>query len=108
MENNNPNYVYDNVIQINDADASRKFIANVFMWMFVALGVSAFCAFMFNQDQALMRFNSRPCNQWPNRIRFVSHVFAACICLDYAFWLKPHFLRGISPYICCLCSSNRH
>jgi FtsH-binding integral membrane protein len=53
MENNNPNYVYENVIQLNDADASRKFIANVFMWMFVALGVSALCAFLFNSEESL-------------------------------------------------------
>ncbi|MEO8885742.1 MAG: Bax inhibitor-1/YccA family protein [Mucilaginibacter sp.] len=53
MENNTSNYVYDNVIQINDADASRKFIANVFLWMFVALGLSAFCAYFFAHDPSL-------------------------------------------------------
>ncbi|MDF2430802.1 MAG: uncharacterized protein JWP44_433 [Mucilaginibacter sp.] len=53
MENNKPDYVYDNVFQINDADASRKFLANVFMWMFVALGVSALCAFSFDSNLAL-------------------------------------------------------
>jgi FtsH-binding integral membrane protein len=47
MESNNPNYVYDNVIQLNDADTTRKFLANVFMWMFVALGISALCAYVF-------------------------------------------------------------
>ena len=31
--NNNPDYAYQNVVQINDSDASRKFIANVFLWM---------------------------------------------------------------------------
>lgn len=53
MENNNPNYVYDNVIQVNEADASRKFLANVFLWMFVALGISAICAFLFANDPSL-------------------------------------------------------
>jgi uncharacterized protein len=53
MENNRPDYVYDNVIQINDADASRKFLANVFMWMFVALGVSALLAYSFSSNDAL-------------------------------------------------------
>lgn len=53
MENNNPNYVYENVMQINDADASRKFLANVFLWMFVALGVSAICAYLFASDASL-------------------------------------------------------
>ncbi|MES2427963.1 MAG: Bax inhibitor-1/YccA family protein [Bacteroidota bacterium] len=53
MENNNPNYVYNNVTQINDADTSRKFLANVFLWMFVALGISAFCAYLFANDPSL-------------------------------------------------------
>ncbi|MCO5947173.1 Bax inhibitor-1/YccA family protein [Mucilaginibacter flavidus] len=53
MEINNPNYDFNNVIQINDTDASRKFLASVFMWMFVALGVSAGIAYLFNADQGL-------------------------------------------------------
>jgi FtsH-binding integral membrane protein len=52
MENNRPDYVYENVIQLNDADASRKFLANVFMWMFVALGISALCAYVFANTPA--------------------------------------------------------
>jgi FtsH-binding integral membrane protein len=55
MENNKPDYVYDNVIQIEDTEASRKFLANVFMWMFVALGVSAICAFIFANNPAFLR-----------------------------------------------------
>src|ERR1700760_2382812 len=47
MESNNQDYRYDNVIQINEADSTRKFLANVFMWMFVALGVSAAFAYLF-------------------------------------------------------------
>jgi FtsH-binding integral membrane protein len=54
MENNNPNYVYENVIQINDDDASRKYLAKVFTWMFVALGISAGVAFEFFLNQGLM------------------------------------------------------
>src|SRR5882757_4553327 len=54
MENNNPNYVYENVIQINETDASRKYLAKVFAWMFVALGISAFVAFEFFLNQSLM------------------------------------------------------
>jgi FtsH-binding integral membrane protein len=54
MENNRPDYVYDNVMQINDADASRKFLANVFMWMFVALGISALCAYVFANSPAFL------------------------------------------------------
>ncbi len=54
MENNKPDYIYDNVIQLNDADASRKFLANVFMWMFVALGISAAFAFVFANSPSLV------------------------------------------------------
>lgn len=54
MENNNPDYVYQNVIQLDDsADASRKYLAKVFAWMFVALGISAFCAFEFYANRSL-------------------------------------------------------
>ncbi|GAA3993262.1 Bax inhibitor-1/YccA family protein [Mucilaginibacter dorajii] len=53
METKDSEYVYKNVIQLTDQDASRKFIANVFLWMFVALGLSAFCAFMFAHNEAL-------------------------------------------------------
>ncbi|MDR3696179.1 Bax inhibitor-1/YccA family protein [Mucilaginibacter sp.] len=54
MEINKPDYVYDNIVQINDTDASRKFLANVFMWMFVALGVSALSAYVFANTPSLL------------------------------------------------------
>jgi len=47
MENKNPDYTYQNVIQIEDTESSRKFMAGVFLWMFVALGVSAAFAYAF-------------------------------------------------------------
>ncbi|MGN6181426.1 MAG: Bax inhibitor-1/YccA family protein [Mucilaginibacter sp.] len=55
MENNNPDYVYQNVIQLDDASASRKFIAKVFTWMFAALGISAFCAYLFANNSSLLQ-----------------------------------------------------
>ncbi|BAU55588.1 Bax inhibitor-1/YccA family protein [Mucilaginibacter gotjawali] len=54
MEINKPDYVYDNIVQINDTDASRRFLANVFMWMFVALGVSALSAYVFANTPSLL------------------------------------------------------
>jgi len=54
MENNNTDYVYSNVTQLDEADASRKYLANVFLWMFVALGVSAFCAYDFANTPSLL------------------------------------------------------
>lgn len=53
-------YVYDNVIQVNEGDASRKFIANVFLWMFVALGISAGLAYFFATDQSLFQLLRNP------------------------------------------------
>jgi|ERR1700754_3075941 len=60
MEIKDPEYVYKNVIQLNEADASRKFIANVFLWMFVALGLSAVCAFLFSQNPGLSQMLRNP------------------------------------------------
>jgi len=55
MENNNPNYVYNNIVQVDDSEvASRKYLAKVFAWMFVALGISAFVAFEFFLNRSLM------------------------------------------------------
>ncbi|WP_374948743.1 Bax inhibitor-1/YccA family protein [Mucilaginibacter sp.] len=47
METKTHDYVYENVSYVENAEASRKFIANVFMWMFVALGLSAVCSYIF-------------------------------------------------------------
>lgn len=55
MENNKTDYAYNNIVQLNDADTSRKFIANVFMWMFVALGISALSAYVFANTPALLQ-----------------------------------------------------
>jgi FtsH-binding integral membrane protein len=60
MENNRSNYVYDNVIQIDDADSSRKYLAKVFTWMFIALGISALFAFEFFINPVLMRLIVNP------------------------------------------------
>jgi len=54
MENNNPNYVYNNVMQLDEADASRKYLGKVFAWMFIALGISAFVAYEFFINASLM------------------------------------------------------
>jgi FtsH-binding integral membrane protein len=54
MENNSSDYVYQNVSQITDADSSRKYLAKVFTWMFIALGVSAFIAYTFFNNLGLM------------------------------------------------------
>lgn len=40
-------YQYKDVIHIEDPAASRRFMANVFAWMFAGLGISAGTAFLF-------------------------------------------------------------
>jgi FtsH-binding integral membrane protein len=55
MENQNQDYVYKNVVQIEDADQSRRFIASVFLWMFVALGISSLAAYSFATTPALLQ-----------------------------------------------------
>jgi FtsH-binding integral membrane protein len=55
MENQTPDYTYQNVIQVDDASASRKYLANVFIWMFIALGISALTAFEFYSNKDLFR-----------------------------------------------------
>ena len=61
MENQNPDYTYKNVIQIEDADSSRKFMAGVFTWMFVALGISAAFAYAFSHTSLItLLFEATP------------------------------------------------
>jgi FtsH-binding integral membrane protein len=54
METKDPEYVYKNVIQLTEDDASRKYLGKVFAWMFIALGISAFFAFEFFINPSLM------------------------------------------------------
>ncbi len=55
METNNPDYTYKNVIQLQDEKSNtQKFMGSVFLWMFVALGISATCAYFFATDASLL------------------------------------------------------
>lgn len=54
MENKVTDYSYQNVIQLDDTTASRKFIAKVFAWMFVALGISSAFAWVFANTPSLI------------------------------------------------------
>jgi FtsH-binding integral membrane protein len=60
METKTTDYVYDNVSYIENAEASRKFIANVFLWMFVALGLSALCTYIFAFNPSLSALLRNP------------------------------------------------
>src|SRR5476651_2458676 len=55
METKGPDYAYKSVIQLDDAQTtSRKYLANVFLWMFAALIISALCAFEFATNLSLL------------------------------------------------------
>lgn len=61
MENQKTSYTYNNVIQLDDSEAaSRKYLANVFLWMFIALGISAFTAYEFYINANLMNLIVNP------------------------------------------------
>jgi len=59
---NEVNYKYDSVVQIDETASVRKFMANVFMWMFVALALSSVCAYEFSINQPLKDFLYAPEN----------------------------------------------
>jgi len=61
METRNTDYDYKNVIQLSGTEeTTRKFMASVFLWMFVALGISAGFAYYFAHDQSLMELLINP------------------------------------------------
>jgi uncharacterized protein len=79
MESNNPNYVYDSVVQLDDSTtASRKYLAKVFAWMFVALGISAFCALEFYLTPSLMSLIVDPATHGFTGLGYVA-VFAQVV-----------------------------
>jgi FtsH-binding integral membrane protein len=62
MDNNKLNYTYDNIIQVEDEStiASRRFLAGVFSWMFVALLVSAAVSYLFTTNLSLLQLIVNP------------------------------------------------
>jgi FtsH-binding integral membrane protein len=88
MENQNPDYVYKNVIQIEDADQSRKFIANVFLWMFVALGVSAGFAYAFDSNEALKALIQDPTTHGLTALGLVAMISPLAFILIISFGLN--------------------
>ncbi|MFA5245307.1 MAG: Bax inhibitor-1/YccA family protein [Pedobacter sp.] len=47
-------YSSEPIIQREGGITSRNFLPNVFLWMFIALGLSAACAWSFSSDPALL------------------------------------------------------
>jgi FtsH-binding integral membrane protein len=61
METQKRGYDFENVIQLSGTEeTTRKFMANVFMWMFVALGISAGLSYLFSHDQSLLQLLFNP------------------------------------------------
>jgi len=61
MESNKSDYTYQSVFQVDDSEtSSRKYLAKVFAWMFIALGISAFVAFEFFLNNSLMALLVQP------------------------------------------------
>ncbi len=54
MDNNSLDYQYHNVVQLEDAVNTKRFMANVFAWMFLALAISGAFAYYFANDPALL------------------------------------------------------
>lgn len=61
MEIQKREYDFKNAVQLDGTeDSTRKFMANVFMWMFVALAISAVAAYLFSHDQSLSQLVFNP------------------------------------------------
>jgi FtsH-binding integral membrane protein len=96
MENQNQDYNYNNVIQIEDADQSRKFIANVFMWMFVALGISSLAAYSFASSPALLQMLFNPATRQPTALFYVAMFSPLAFVLLIRFGLNRISYVGLS------------
>ncbi|MFI5157251.1 MAG: Bax inhibitor-1 family protein [Sphingobacteriales bacterium] len=91
MESNNPNYTYDSVVQLDDSEtASRKYLAKVFAWMFVALGISAFFALEFYSNSALTSAILVPATDGTGYVGFTGLGYI-CVFAPLAFSLVMSF-----------------
>ncbi|MEO6818900.1 MAG: Bax inhibitor-1/YccA family protein [Ginsengibacter sp.] len=56
LRNQDTNITNINYIPIGEKTASRSFLSNVFLWMFIALGVSALFAWQFSSNMEWMSY----------------------------------------------------
>jgi len=96
MENQNPDYVYKNVVQIEDADQSRKFIAGVFSWMFVALGISSIAAYLFANTPALLQLLFDPATGQASILFYVAMFSPLAFVLIMSFGVNRISYLGLS------------
>jgi FtsH-binding integral membrane protein len=96
MENQNTDYTYQNVVQIEDTDQSRKFIANVFVWMFVALGISTLLAYAFAGNQALKDILINPATGQTTGVAFIAMLSPLAFVLIMSFGINKISYLGLS------------
>jgi len=96
MENQTPDYTYKNVIQIEDADQSRKFIAGVFSWMFVALGISSIAAYLFANTPALLQLLFDQATSQPTILFWVAMFSPFAFVLIMSFGINRISYLGLS------------
>ncbi|MDB5134557.1 MAG: Inner rane protein YbhL [Mucilaginibacter sp.] len=94
MENQLPDYT--NVIQIDEVDSSRKFLANVFLWMFVALGISSALAYTFANDQALKDLLINPATGQTTGLAFIAMLSPLAFVLIMSFGINKISYVGLS------------
>ena len=96
MENQNQDYTYQNVVQIEDADQSRKFIAGVFSWMFVALGISSIAAYLFANTPALLQLLFDEATRQPTFLFYVAMFSPFAFVLIMSFGINRISYLGLS------------
>ena len=96
MENQNPDYAYQNVVQIEDADQSRKFIAGVFSWMFVALGISSIAAYLFASTPSLLQLLVDPATGQATILYWVAMFSPFAFVLIMSFGVNRISYLGLS------------
>ena len=92
----NQNLDYNNVIQIEDADQSRKFIASVFLWMFVALGISSLSAYVFSSNLSLLRLLFDETTRQPTILFYVAMFSPLAFVLLMRYGLNRISYLGLS------------
>jgi len=96
MENQTPDYTYQNVVQIEDADSSRRFMANVFAWMFVALGISAGFAYAFANMESLKDLLVDPVTGQSTGLAFIIMLSPLAFVLTMSFGVNRISYAGLS------------
>ena len=82
----NKDFSYQRVIQLDDAEtASRKYLANVFLWMFGALVISAFCAYEFASNLNLLKLIITPTGFTPLGLVVVFSPLAFSLVMSFGF-----------------------